>query len=56
MLKLTDFQRPQRYAGNEWNVIKKDHTGKVTICLSFPDLYDVGMSNLGMRILYGILN
>ena len=56
MIKLTDFQRPQRYAGNEWNVTKKHHDGKVTIALGFPDLYDVGMSNLGIRILYGILN
>lgn len=56
MVKLTDFQRPQRYAGNEWNVTKKDHAGKVTIVLSFPDLYDVGMSNLGIRILYAVLN
>ena len=56
MVKLTDFERPQRYAGNEWNVTKKDHAGKVTIALCFPDLYDVGMSNLGIRILYGILN
>jgi radical SAM superfamily enzyme YgiQ (UPF0313 family) len=56
MVKLTDFERPQRYAGNEWNVTKKDHAGKVTVALCFPDLYDVGMSNLGLRILYGVLN
>ncbi|UCD14977.1 MAG: radical SAM protein [Candidatus Omnitrophota bacterium] len=50
------FQKPQRYIGNEWNVVKKDHSNKVTICLGYPDLYEVGMSNLGLRIIYGALN
>ncbi|MFH1769013.1 MAG: TIGR03960 family B12-binding radical SAM protein [Candidatus Omnitrophota bacterium] len=52
----TKFQKPQRYQGNEWNVIKKSHYGKIKICLCFPDLYEVGMSNLGLRIIYGYLN
>ena len=56
MIDLTNFRRPQRYIGNEWNVIKKSHTDKITICLSYPDLYEIGMSNLGIRIIYGLLN
>jgi radical SAM family uncharacterized protein len=50
-------QRPARYIGGEWNQIKKDWTAARTkVLLAFPDLYDVGMSYLGLRILYGILN
>ncbi len=56
MINLTNFQRPQRYVGNEWNVIKKPHQGKIKICLAYPDLYEIGMSNLGLRIIYGLLN
>lgn len=56
MTDFTLFQKPQRYIGNEWNVIKKSHEGRVKICLSYPDLYEVGMSNLGLRILYSLLN
>lgn len=56
MLDFTQFQKPQRYIGNEYNVIKKPHSGKITICLSYPDLYEVGMSNLGLRLLYGVFN
>ncbi|MDD5432213.1 MAG: TIGR03960 family B12-binding radical SAM protein [Candidatus Omnitrophica bacterium] len=54
---LLQVMKPGRYIGNEWNVSKKDF-GKsfVKFALCFPDLYEVGMSNLGVRILYGILN
>ncbi|MCM8830847.1 MAG: radical SAM protein [Candidatus Omnitrophica bacterium] len=50
------FTRPQRYIGNEWNVIKKSHQDRIKICLCYPDLYEIGMSNLGLRIIYGLLN
>ncbi|MBU1121232.1 MAG: radical SAM protein [Candidatus Omnitrophica bacterium] len=56
MIDYTQFQKPQRYIGNEYNVVKKSHTDKVTICLCYPDLYEIGMSNLGLRILYGVFN
>jgi len=56
MIDLENFRRPQRYIGNEWNVIKKPHSNKLTVCLSYPDLYEIGMSNLGIRIIYGLLN
>lgn len=56
MINFAQFQRPQHYIGNEWNVIKKAHAGKISICLGYPDNYSVGMSNLGLRIIYGMLN
>lgn len=49
--------KPARYTGNELNSIKKDHdTVGVTVALALPDVYEVGMSNLGLKILYQILN
>ncbi|HIE35652.1 MAG TPA: TIGR03960 family B12-binding radical SAM protein [Candidatus Omnitrophica bacterium] len=57
MMDFKIFQKPQRYIGNEWNAIKKsNYYKKIKICISYPDLYEVGMSNLGIRIIYGILN
>ena len=52
-----NIQKPARYIGCEWNSSRKDFdTAAVRVVLCFPDLYEVGMSNLGIRILYGILN
>ncbi|MBN3041250.1 MAG: TIGR03960 family B12-binding radical SAM protein [Candidatus Omnitrophica bacterium] len=56
MIDFLQFQRPQRYIGNEFNVIKKTHQGRIPVCLCFPDLYEIGMSNLGLHIVYGLLN
>ncbi|MFA5142811.1 MAG: TIGR03960 family B12-binding radical SAM protein [Candidatus Omnitrophota bacterium] len=54
---LLTVQKPGRYIGGEWNAVKKEWTpDKVKFLLAFPDVYEVGMSNLGMKILYGILN
>lgn len=54
---LPQVQKPARYVGNEWNVIKKDHRRVAArAVLAFPDLYEVGMSNLGMQILYESVN
>lgn len=54
---LITVSRPGRYVGNEWNAVKKEFDIKtVKFALAFPDVYDVGMSYLGMRILYGLLN
>ena len=51
------IQRPSRYLGNEINVPRKDWAGsKVRIALAFPDVYEVGMSHLGILLLYNILN
>ena len=54
---LLNVHRPAQYLGNEWNVHKGDFSASaVSFALGFPDLYEVGMSNLGLRIIYGILN
>lgn len=50
-------KNPASYAGREINVyIKKWEKGKVKIALSYPDVYSIGMSSLGLQILYGLLN
>jgi radical SAM family uncharacterized protein/radical SAM-linked protein len=54
-VNLLDIQRPSRYINNEINVIKKDNP-EVSIALAFPDIYDVGMSHLGFKILYSVIN
>ena len=49
--------KPARYVGNEWNSVRKDWAaGSVRIVLAYPDVYEVGMSNLGLAILYDIIN
>ena len=48
------FRKPSRYIGNEVNSISKDAAVKVALC--FPDTYEIGMSHLGSRILYHIVN
>lgn len=54
---LSQVQRPGRYTGGEFNSIVKDLARvKVTVALAFPDIYEVGMSYLGYKILYHILN
>ena len=54
---FSHIRRPSRYLGNEINSIKKDpRTTEVSIALAFPDIYEVGMSHLGLKILYHILN
>ena len=54
---LPRVQKPARYLGNEWNVVIKDHAqAAVRAVLAFPDLYEVGMSNLGLQILYAAVN
>lgn len=54
---LPAVSRPSRYIGMEWNAIKKDPANaKVKVALAFPDTYEIGMSHLGLKILYQILN
>jgi len=53
---LLSIQQPARYLGNEMNVVKKDPAGKVRFAFCFPDVYDIGMSHLGMQILYDKFN
>lgn len=62
MNNLTDYillqvEKPARYTGNEINIVKKDLTNiDVRFAFCFPDVYEVGMSYLGMQILYYFLN
>lgn len=54
---LPRVQKPARYVGGEYNAILKDKAAVDTrIAFCFPDTYEIGMSNLGMRILYGVMN
>ena len=54
---LQSVLKPSRYTGDEWNVVKKDWSQlDCTFALALPDVYEVGMSNLGLAILYEILN
>jgi radical SAM family uncharacterized protein/radical SAM-linked protein len=54
---LLDVTRPARYAGCELNIVRKDHrTQRTSVCLAFPDVYDIGQSYIGFHILYHILN
>jgi radical SAM family uncharacterized protein/radical SAM-linked protein len=54
---LLSIKHPSRYIGDEFNCIKKDPSGvEVFIALAFPDVYEVGMSHQGLKILYRILN
>jgi radical SAM family uncharacterized protein len=54
---LRKVTRPARYAGGEWNAIVKDWDATpLRIVLAYPEVYDIGMSNLGLAILYDILN
>ena len=54
---LSQVRKPGRYIGNEWNVVKKDlKRVSVKFALSFPDLYEIGMSHLGYKLIYHILN
>lgn len=52
---LLKVEKPGQYLGNEINSIHKEDF-KARMCLFFPDIYEVGMSNLGIRILYSLMN
>ena len=53
-MDLCHIEKPSRYINRELNSIHKN--GEVKVALAFPDIYDVGMSHLGLRILYEIIN
>ena len=54
---LPRVQKPARYVGGEYNAVVKNKAEVDTrIAFCFPDTYEIGMSNLGMRILYGVMN
>ncbi len=53
---LPFVDKPARYIGGEQNSVIKDHRGKTSVCLIYPDVYEIGISNIGLKILYHILN
>lgn len=54
---LQHVEKPARYMGGEWNSVAKNHSEvDVTMAFAFPDVYEVSMSHLGIKILYGIVN
>lgn len=56
---LATVQKPARYTGGEFNSVSKDWDDpriQTRVALAFPDVYDLGMSNMGLAILYDILN
>ncbi|NOY65186.1 MAG: B12-binding domain-containing radical SAM protein, partial [Nitrospirae bacterium] len=54
-MNLINFRKPSRYINSEINVIKKRDV-IIRVALVFPDLYEIGMSHLGIKILYHIIN
>ena len=48
--------KPMRYLGGEYQSVVKDGAVDARVCLAFPDVYDIGMSHLGTKILYSLLN
>ena len=54
---LPGVQKPARYTGGEWGEVrKKKQDVSLRMAFCFPDTYEIGMSNVGMRILYGVMN
>ena len=53
---LLSVEKPARYIGHELNAVYKDPRGLVRFVMCFPDLYEIGMSHLGMQILYDMFN
>ncbi len=54
---LLSVMKPARYIGGEVGIVKKDLSRvDVKVCLCFPDIYEIGMSHLGLRILYDLIN
>lgn len=54
---MEQVEKPARYAGGEWNSIVKDWGNTATkVAFAFPDVYEVGMSHLGLQILYNVVN
>ncbi|MGC9358347.1 MAG: hypothetical protein ACP5GX_10775, partial [Anaerolineae bacterium] len=54
---LHRVRKPGRYVGGEYNAVHKPwEQTDLHVCLAFPDLYDLGMSNFALAILYDLLN
>ena len=54
---LLSVEHPERYIGGEINSVMKDKERvKIRYALCFPDVYEIGMSHLGIQILYAMIN
>ncbi|MBO4235751.1 MAG: HD domain-containing protein, partial [Firmicutes bacterium] len=53
---LSKVEKPARYIGSEKGICLKNPENSLRFCFAFPDLYEIGMSYLGMQILYSIIN
>lgn len=53
---LLKIEKPARYIGNEVNSVVKEKEGKLRFAFCFPDVYEIGMSHLGIQILYDMFN
>ncbi len=54
---LMHIEKPARYIGGEYNSVKKNHDAvDVRVALAFPDVYEVAMSHLGLKIIYSVIN
>ena len=54
---LLNIEKPARYIGNEVNMVVKDpESVDIRYAMCFPDVYDIGMSHLGIQIIYDLLN
>ncbi len=53
---LLQVASPARYVGGEYGSIHRDREDSLKVALSFPDLYEIGMSNLAVRLLYNVMN
>lgn len=55
-MELQEVQKPVRYIGDEWNAVTEKPEATMRFGFCYPDVYEVGMSYLGLQILYGLLN
>lgn len=53
---LLSVEKPARYTGGEWNTPNFNKNARAKFCFCFPDVYEIGMSNLGLQILYDVIN
>ena len=53
---LVRVSKPGRYVGGEYGTIRDKADASLTVCIAFPDMYEIGMSNTGIRILYNMCN
>ena len=54
--RLIEVESPERYIGNEYNIIKKEwDADKIKVLTAFPDAYEIGMSHIGLKIIYHLM-